>query len=536
LQVLATSAETYFYDAAGRMLQKITPEKIFYYEYDVRGLLTRFHDGQNETIYEYDALGNRIAKTVNGERTAYLVNIAQPIPQVLAEMDGEGQTTQTYAFGLGRLSSTGTDPNGGSGTGSVPGGESRYFLQDALGSSIGLTDISGAVVETYSYNAFGGSLNADQFALTNFQYAGEQFDAETGLIYLRARYYDSSLGRFISRDPVYLGNQSETQSYNPFIYVQNDPVNLVDPTGEVPFVAWLLVAVGPVIFDLYSYRATEAYFNKKTGQDLWAVDVYSETALWGLVTMFLPTPFGKGLEGIAYHSTKNYSQYAVLSNTLKLYSDEAFGETLQFGFNTVQSQINSSFQNSNTNQQGGGNQTQTNPGMAGDDNNQSTGGTLPPGGGNSSGTGGNFFGDLFGGIGDFFGSLFGSIGNFVSGIGSAASSLFSGIANLFRGGVYMDKALEVIGENIKDIQGVSYDPLTGQIIMLSDVAAGVPEIPVDYFLAALKAVLGSDEVPGVTITPAVDESGNPDWTQDQTIRPSHFRSRSFNETNWCRRY
>lgn len=85
-----------------------------------------------------------------------------------------------------------------------------------------VTAING--VEVYSYDAFGNQI-ADNPAYANpFRYCGEYFDQETGLIYLRARYYDSSIGRFISEDPIKDG-------VNWYVYCGSDPVNAIDPSG-----------------------------------------------------------------------------------------------------------------------------------------------------------------------------------------------------------------------------------------------------------------------------------------------------------------
>ena len=228
---LANTLETFTYDAAGNIRQRITPDNVYYYEFDSRNFLVRFNDGANETTYEYDGGGNRVSKTVNGDTTNYLIDPVSIIPQVLAEMNETGDITKSYAYGLKRLSSS-------------AGSEDEYYLQDGLGSSVGIADASGAMSEIYSYDAFGNP----QFsgASQNFLYSGEQRDDESGLIYLRARYYDPSLGRFISRDPAFIGKQDETQSLNPFIYVQNDPVNYVDPTGNVLISVATLTTLGVI--------------------------------------------------------------------------------------------------------------------------------------------------------------------------------------------------------------------------------------------------------------------------------------------------
>ena len=63
------------------------------------------------------------------------------------------------------------------------------------------------------------------------KYAGEYYDEESGLYYLRARYYDPSIGRFISMDS-YEGDITNPLSLNLYTYVENDPLSYVDPSGH----------------------------------------------------------------------------------------------------------------------------------------------------------------------------------------------------------------------------------------------------------------------------------------------------------------
>jgi RHS repeat-associated protein len=82
---------------------------------------------------------------------------------------------------------------------------------------------------TYTYDSF-GKLTASTGTLTNpIQYTGREFDQETTIYFYRSRYYDASVGRFISEDSVGFGGGS-----NFYRYVLNNPVNLVDPQGHAP--------------------------------------------------------------------------------------------------------------------------------------------------------------------------------------------------------------------------------------------------------------------------------------------------------------
>ena len=81
---------------------------------------------------------------------------------------------------------------------------------------------------TYSYDAWGnGTASGPAAGIAQpFRFTGREWDADSGLYYYRARYYDPSIGRFISRDP--LGSDG---SANLYVYTENNPTNRVDPTG-----------------------------------------------------------------------------------------------------------------------------------------------------------------------------------------------------------------------------------------------------------------------------------------------------------------
>lgn len=102
-----------------------------------------------------------------------------------------------------------------------------YYEADGLGSVTSLTDTSGALAATYTYDSFGQTTHITGNATNWFRYAGREFDSNGGLYYNRARYYDPQVGRFISEDPI--GFRAGTNFY---AYTRNDAPNLKDPTGK----------------------------------------------------------------------------------------------------------------------------------------------------------------------------------------------------------------------------------------------------------------------------------------------------------------
>ena len=113
-------------------------------------------------------------------------------------------------------------------------GTTSYYEQDGLGSVTSLSNTSGALAQSYTYDSFGNQ-TASSGSLTNFfRYTGREFDTETGLYFNRARYLDPTTGRFISEDPF----KEVLRGLNFYTYVRNDPVGYTDPNGKSPWDWW----------------------------------------------------------------------------------------------------------------------------------------------------------------------------------------------------------------------------------------------------------------------------------------------------------
>ena len=165
--------------------------------------------------FAYDAVGRRRAKTIGGTTTQFLYDGLNPVQELAS-----GTPTANLLTGLGIDEFfTRTD-----------GAGVRNYLTDALGSSVALTDGSGGVQTEYTYEPFGGTSVTGASTTSALAFTGRESDG-TGLYYYRARYYQSTLQRFASEDPL----QFASGDANHYVYVRNSPAVWSDPLGlQVP--------------------------------------------------------------------------------------------------------------------------------------------------------------------------------------------------------------------------------------------------------------------------------------------------------------
>jgi RHS repeat-associated protein len=156
--------------------------------------------------------------------TKLVWDVASGLPVILKETDSRNQldglgTNNTYVYGLGLISVTDRS------------GNQTYYTGDGLGSTTDLTNSSGTETDGYTYDAFGTPTHSPGSSANNFQFTSQQTDADSGLQYLRARYYDPAAGLFLGRDP-FPGLASVPTTQKPYAYALNNPVNLADPSGR----------------------------------------------------------------------------------------------------------------------------------------------------------------------------------------------------------------------------------------------------------------------------------------------------------------
>ena len=208
-RLTSVNGQAYTWDDNGNLLNDGTRS----YSYDHANRLVQVVSGTLTTEFAYNGVGDRVARTLDGVTTDYVLDPAAGLTQVLQETTG-GQAT-SYLYGHDLLAQ-------------YDSGTWAYHLNDGLGSVRQLVDPAGQVVASYSFSPFGvplGESGGEPYGFT-----GEQWDASAELVFLRARYMQPTTGRFITQDP-WPGDLLRPQSLNPYLYVTNNSVNRLDPTG-----------------------------------------------------------------------------------------------------------------------------------------------------------------------------------------------------------------------------------------------------------------------------------------------------------------
>ena len=185
-QGLLTDLTTYTYDANGNLLSKTVlagngGAAGSTYVYNTLNQLVSATENQRTAAYAYNTQGIRTTKVTFSTRTDYLLDGANVVGE---RLNGE---YVSYLRGANLISRTSGD-------------ETDFYLFNAHGDVTGLADSTGASTRAYDYDAFGVEKDPDPLDENPFRYCGEYFDRETETYYLRARYYDPTIGRFTQQD------------------------------------------------------------------------------------------------------------------------------------------------------------------------------------------------------------------------------------------------------------------------------------------------------------------------------------------------
>jgi RHS repeat-associated protein len=217
----------YEYDANGSQIKKTnkSTNNFTVYTYDTENRLIKVEDfaAGNPTAvatstYRYDGLGRRIEKVTPSETRRYVYDGED----ILLEYNETNTLLARYTHGPGF-----DEPFA-----MTRGGSTYFYHQDGLASVTEITDSAGITARSYGYDVWGNLLEQTGTVENPYTYTGRELDAESGLSYYRARSYNPTIGRFLSKDPAGLGKGT-----SPYLYVDGNPATLIDPDGlqAVPY-------------------------------------------------------------------------------------------------------------------------------------------------------------------------------------------------------------------------------------------------------------------------------------------------------------
>lgn len=234
----------YEYDKVDRLTKETVPDATNQYSYDGRGNRSAF-EGQMPTedgtttytfdernrlrsvaneetgdtaSYTYYGDGLRATKVENGTETKYVYLNGK----VIEELDGASNVLARNVWGNELLYRK-----------DVASNKSGYYRYNSHGDVVSIADGNGSDLNTYDYDSWGNLVSRTEGISNPFTYSGEIYDDETGFYYLRARYYDPKVGRFISED-TYKGQVENPLSLNRYTYGWNNPSRYKDPSGHNP--------------------------------------------------------------------------------------------------------------------------------------------------------------------------------------------------------------------------------------------------------------------------------------------------------------
>jgi len=222
---------TYSYDDRGNRISRTAKVGgvVESYGYNSVNKLVAYDSGTGTVAsYFYDALGRRIAKDVDGVATAYVYDPWNPYSSVANDILLEFENgTLTRRWQHGAKVDEPLAFEGYAGTTAAGTGSEFALFADRQGSVLAVVDpITGTLAAEYTYDAF-GQVTQSGTLHQPFGFTGREYDAESGLYYYRARYYDPALGMFIQSDPIGFA----AGDLNIYAYVGNDPFNWTDPSG-----------------------------------------------------------------------------------------------------------------------------------------------------------------------------------------------------------------------------------------------------------------------------------------------------------------
>lgn len=237
-RLLSDGTYNYEYDSEGNLINRteIASDRVREFQWDHRNRLTGVIEKDagggvlQDVQFTYDAMNRRIAKAVdtapNDAVDAAVIRFIYDREDVILDLvdaDGSGPDSATvearYLHGAAIDQVFAVDDRQNN---------AQWLLPDHLGTIRDITDTAGAVIEHIVYDSFGKTVSPAMGMIhSRYLFAGREFDSEIDLYYNRQRYFDSSLGAFLSEDPIGVGSGDDNNRR----YVYNAPLTMTDPFG-----------------------------------------------------------------------------------------------------------------------------------------------------------------------------------------------------------------------------------------------------------------------------------------------------------------
>ena len=251
----------YQYDHNGNLTSIFEPEgAVLNYIWDSRNRLIEFSTSNvdpKKIIFRYNLDGIRTEKIKQGgDVQFFLVDDNSRFARVIAEYQLDKTVDAFYSWGINLISQERT-------------GVESVYLSDEHSGIRTLTDSLGSITDQYTYDAYGQFLNNTQNSTqNNYFYRGEQYDKDVKQYYLRARYYDSNIGRFTAKDP-FPGFRLIPISLNKYVYANDNPISFSDPSGLFS----ISEIVVPSFINVLASTSSQSFF-KQLGSRISLFDLY----------------------------------------------------------------------------------------------------------------------------------------------------------------------------------------------------------------------------------------------------------------------
>ncbi|NHN34677.1 RHS repeat domain-containing protein [Paenibacillus agricola] len=230
------------------------------YAYDASDRLTQVQEEVALVNYRYNGDGQLVERTENGVTMRYYYDNGNLVADGIVAANGAVSLNARYIRGNGLAARAAAD------------GSQAYYLSNGHGDIVELRDATGNTrLNKYAYDLWGNLTESSEQVANPFKYSGEFWDNSTSLQYLRARWYDPSVGRFMNQD-TYEGDINNPLSLNLYTYGHNNPLKYNDPSGHNPAIVEAAVIVDSILTSAIAGGVAGGSTSSKT-------DEYTESAI-----------------------------------------------------------------------------------------------------------------------------------------------------------------------------------------------------------------------------------------------------------------